>query len=280
MARLEAGDEAKARQLFASLTEAPNRKMQAYFYLGVIDARAGRYQDAVQWFDKITDGPTVFEAQVNSISALINLGQISEARNRLAEARKQFPREAMRLYLLEGELLTKNQDYASAFDLLSQALKEMPGQSELLYSRALVAEELGRMDVLESDLKAVLEKNPNDANALNALGFSLAERGERLDEAKSYIAKALEFKPADPAILDSYGWVSYRLGDKATALDYLRRAYKLFPDPEIGSHYGEVLWESGKQQEAKKVWQELLRKDPNHKNVKKVMSRYPQAFGQ
>lgn len=278
LVRLEAGQEAKARPLFEALAESPNRRMQAYFYLGLIEARKNHMEEALQWFDKVTEGPVAFDAQVSAVSTLITLGRTPEARRRLEEIRRQHPQEALRLYLLEGELLTKNKDYAEAFALLSKALEEMPGQTDLLYSRALVAEELGQMDVLEADLRAVLEKKPDDANALNALGFSLADRSERLEEAKRYIAKALELKPNDPAILDSYGWVSYRLGDNATALEYLRRAYNLFQDPEIGAHYGEVLWESGQQQEAKKIWQELARKSPEHKNVKSVRARYPEAF--
>lgn len=162
--------------------------------------------------------------------------------------------------------------------MLNRALEAMPGQVELLYTRALVAEELGKPEVLEADLRAVLEKKPDDPNALNALGFTLADRGERLDEAKRYIAKSLELKPDDPAILDSYGWVHYRLGDYPTALEYLRRAYGLLKNPEIGAHFGEVLWESGKREEAKKVWEECLRQDADDKDMKKVMARYPEAF--
>jgi Flp pilus assembly protein TadD len=134
------------------------------------------------------------------------------------------------------------------------------------------------LDVLEADLRAVLEKNPDDANALNALGFTLADRSLRLDEAKRLIARALELKPGDPAILDSYGWVLYRLGDNPGALDYLRRAYDAAKDPEMGAHLGEVLWESGKRQDAKKIWMESLRNGRDHKDIKKIMARYPEAF--
>jgi tetratricopeptide (TPR) repeat protein len=154
----------------------------------------------------------------------------------------------------------------------------MPGQMELLYSRALVAEQLDRIDVLEADLRTVLEKNPDDPNALNALGFTLADRTNRLDEAKQYLDKAIELKPDDPAILDSYGWLHYRLGNNAEALEYLQKAYDLVRDPEIGAHYGEVLWESGRRQEAKRVWKEVLRKDPNHDDIKRIKARYRDAF--
>lgn len=278
MVYMERGQEAKAKPLFERLVESTGRKAQAFFYLGLIEARKHRLQSAVEWFDKVEDGPMLLDAQVNAVTALIGLEQYDEARERLAESRKQFPQEAVRLYLMEAELLTKNKDYAGAFELLNRALEAMPGQVELLYTRALVAEELGKPEVLEADLRAVLEKKPDDPNALNALGFTLADRGERLDEAKRYIAKSLELKPDDPAILDSYGWVHYRLGDYPTALEYLRRAYGLLKNPEIGAHFGEVLWESGKREEAKKVWEECLRQDADDKDMKKVMARYPEAF--
>lgn len=278
MNKLDQGQDDMARRLFERLAESPNRRMQAYFYLGLIDARKGNFQGAMQWFDKVTEGPAVFDAQVNTVTALFNLGQLPEARRRLADLRKQYPQETLRLYLLEGELLNKTKDYAGAFELLSRALEESPGQPDLLYTRALVAEQIDRLDVLESDLRLLLEKNPDDPNALNALGFTLADHSQRLDEAKRYIARALELKPGDPAILDSYGWIHYRLGDYQTALEYLHRAFTSLQDPEIGAHLGEVLWESGNRQDAKKIWMESLHKDPDHKNMKKVMQRYPEAF--
>jgi len=278
MSQIDLGQDAKAQQLLERLVESPSHMMQSYFYLGLIEARKRHFQSAVQWFDKVGEGPMAFDAQVNAITALIFEGQTAEARQRLGEVRKQFPQQALRMYLVEAELLTKDKHFAEAFDLLSQALQEMPGQTELLYARALVAEDLNRADILEADLRAILEKEPDDANALNALGFALAERSERLEEAKRYIARALQLKPNEPAFLDSYGWVSYRMGDKATALEYLRRAYGLLKDPEIGTHLGEVLWESGKQNDAKAIWNELLRKYPDNDDIKKVMPRYPEAF--
>jgi tetratricopeptide (TPR) repeat protein len=277
--QMEAGHLDKAEQSLLRLSESSRWKMQSFFYLGLIEARRNHLPAALQWFDKVEDGPLAFDAQVNSVTAMINLGRLQDARRRLAQVRERFPNESLRLYLLEGELLTKNKDYAGAFDLLSQALEEMPGQTELLYTRALVAEQLNRIDVLESDLRAVLEKSPDDANALNALGFTLADRSERLDEAAKYLQRALELKPEDPAILDSYGWLRYRLKDYPTAVEYLRRAYNLVKDPEIGAHLGEALWESGEQKEARKIWLEALRKGgPKHEDIQKVKARYPQAF--
>lgn len=275
---METGQQERAKQEFLKLTEASKWQSQSYFYLGLIEARQGRLEDSLRWFDRITSGPLEFDARVNGITALINLGRLGEARQRLARVRKSFPNEALRLYLLEAELLSKNKDYEAAFDVLSEGLEELPGQSELLYSRALIAEQLDRFDVLEADLRAVLEKNPDDPNALNALGYTLADRGERLDEARKYLDRAMELKPGDPAIMDSYGWLQYRLGNNDEALVYLRKAYELVADPEIGAHFGEVLWESGKRQEAKRVWKEALKKDPDQEAVKRVRARYKDAF--
>jgi tetratricopeptide (TPR) repeat protein len=268
----------KAKKEFLGLASAPKWQSQAYFYLGMIGVKENKPQAAIQWFDRIADGPLEFDARVSSVTALISLGRLDEARLRVADLRGKFPKEALRLYLLEGELLTRSKNYRAAFDLLTRALDELPGQPELLYTRALTAEQLDRVDILEADLRAVLEKNPDDANALNALGYTLAERGERLEEARKYLARALELKPEDPAILDSFGWLQYRLGNFPEALKYLAQSHERIKDPEIAAHYGEVLWESGRRDEARKVWREGMKKDPQHPDIQRVKARYPEAF--
>jgi tetratricopeptide (TPR) repeat protein len=275
---MEMGQHERARKEFQKLTDVAKWQSQSYFYLGLIEAKRGRLDGALQWFDKITSGPLEFDARVNGITALINLGRLGEARQRLSQVRKSFPNEALRLYLLEAELLAKNKDYEAAFDLLSEALDELPGQMELLYSRALIAERLDRIEILEADLRTVLEKNPDDPNALNALGYTLADRTDRLEEAQKYLDRAIELKPADPAIMDSYGWLQYRLGNYGAALTYLRKAYDLVQDPEIAAHFGEVLWESGQRREAKKVWNKALKKDPKNEDMKEIKLRYREAF--
>jgi tetratricopeptide (TPR) repeat protein len=275
LALIDLGQLDAARREFARLATSEKWRVQAYFYLGLVDARKGRLSEAVGWFDRVTTGPTEFDARVNTITALISLGRLKDARTRLADVRKRFPNESVRLYLLEAELLSKNRDYEDAFNLLTEALEEMPGQTDLLYARALVAENLDRFEVLEADLRQVLAKNPDDPNALNALGYTLAERGERLDEAKGYLDRAIRLKPDDPAILDSYGWLQYRLGNYPKALEYLRRAYAKVQDPEIASHLVEVLMESGKRQEARKILREAWKKAPEHEDLQRVKARYP-----
>lgn len=275
----EAGNYTKATPLLLHLSEVPKWQSQACFYLGLIEARQGQLAHSVSWFDRVTSGTLEFEARVNAITALIGLGQPEPARDRLVRTRQSFPNEALRLYLLEAELLVKYKQHEAAFHVLTEALKEIPGPpSEILYSRALIAEQLNRMDTVESDLQAVLQKKPDDPNALNALGYTLASRTQRLEEAKGYIERALKIKPDDPAIMDSYGWVLYRQGNYKEALHYLYKAYRLFPDPEIGAHLGEVLWESGQHIEAQKIWKESMKKDPHHREIERVQLQYKEAF--
>ncbi|MDD2769861.1 MAG: tetratricopeptide repeat protein [Methylococcus sp.] len=278
LALMDLGQLDVARREFAGLANSEKWRVQAYFYLGLIEARKGKLNEAVGWFDRVTTGPIEFDARVNGITALISLGRLTEARTRLADVRKRFPNESVRLYLLEAELLTKNKDYEEAFALLTEALDDMPGQTDLLYARALVAENLGRFEAVEGDLRQVLEKNPDDPSALNALGYTLAERGERLDEAKGYLERAIRLKPDDPAILDSYGWLQYRLRNYTEAIDYLRRAYTQIQDPEIASHLGEVLLESGKRQEARKILRDAWKKAPEHEDMRRIKARYPDVL--
>lgn len=275
---LESGREDRAKVEFQRLTSDDKWRTQVYFYLGLIDARQGRLREALGWFDRVDSGPNEFDARVNAITALMSLGQWEEARIRLNDLRSHFPNEALRLYLLEGDLLVKRRDFKAAFDLLTKALHEMPGQTELLYSRALVAEQLDRLDILESDLRLVLKKQPDDANALNALGFTLADRNQRLDEAQELLEKALKQKPDDAAILDSWGWLQYRRGQLEEALKFLQRAYKLVDDPEIAAHLGEVLWEIGRKTEARRIWGEASKRAPDHDKLKRVRAKYREAF--
>lgn len=276
---LESNQLDKARASLMPLVKSAAWKDQACFYLGLADARQNRMQQALEWFDRVQSGSKLLDARVDAITALIKLGQAKEARQRLITLRKEFPDESLRLYLIEAELLSNGGDDNGAFDVLSQALEANPGKPELMYARALVAERLDRLEVVEADLRAVLEKSPDEPNALNALGFTLADRfPERLNEAKTLIVRANELKPGEPAILDSLGWVNYRLGNYSEALIYLQQAFTALTDPEIGAHLGEVLWESGRHKEAQKIWATVMKKAPGHVALKAVKQRYPEAF--
>jgi len=275
---MEEGQLNQAAREFQALAAVEKWQSQAHFYQGLIEARAGHLEAALGHFDRVTSGPIEFDARVNATTALINMGRMAEARQRLVGIRGKFPQEALRLYLLESELLVRNKELAEAFDLLTEALNEMPEQVELLYSRSLVAEQLDRIDVMETDLRAVLEKNPDDANALNALGYTLTDRTDRLDEARPLLERAMALKPRDPAIMDSYGWLLYRQGDLQGALDYLRPAYGMVRDAEIGGHLGEILWQLGQHTQARKLWRELWKKNPGHERLLRLREKYPDGF--
>ncbi|GAB6047883.1 proteolytic complex protein LbcA [Methyloparacoccus murrellii] len=275
----ELGQLDRARTEFQALSGDQRWQAQADFSLGLIDARQGHAERALRQFDRVGAGPLEFDARFNGISALISLGRHDEARQRLAAARQSYPHEKTRLYLIEAEMLAKDKHFSTATSLLGEALREQPGQPELLYARALLAEQAGQLDVMEADLRAVLQQKPDDAAALNALGFSLAEhRLDRLDEAEGYIRQALEKRPGDPAVLDSYGWVLYRKGKPREALAYLRKAYGLFADPEIAAHLGEVLWTLGRREEARRIWSEGYAKNPEQDDIRRVREKFPDGF--
>lgn len=275
---LKLNDEAAARKLFLELTNVPKWRDQAYFFLGRLEADSGQSEAAVAWFDRVPPGVLKIDAELGAVVQLAKLDRNTEANDRLNQLRAQFPDKAVRFYLIEAEILTNKKDYKGAFAVLGEALKLNSERAELLYSRALVAERMGRLDILEQDLKTVLSKNPDDVNALNALGYTLVDRTSRYEEAQGYLQRAIKLRPNDPVIIDSFGWLQFRLRNYDQALRYLRRAFAGDPDPEIAAHLGEVLWMSGRQIEAKDVWQKALQDEPTSEYLEKIQRRFPKAF--
>ncbi|TNF90856.1 MAG: tetratricopeptide repeat protein, partial [Gammaproteobacteria bacterium] len=177
-------------------------------------------------------------------------------------------------YITKGEMLRSARRYPQAMEVFNTALEIVPGNSDLLYARALVAEKLGRIDLLESDIRTILKTEPDNAHALNALGFTLADQTDRYEEAYGYLKRAIEIMPDDAAIIDSWGWVHYRLGHYEKAISLLRKALSRFDDAEISAHLGEVLWVSGQKEEARQVWQRALKKSPDDPVLQNVMQRF------
>lgn len=278
MALLQGRREESARAVLLPLAENSRWRSQASYYLGLLEVQRKRWDEAVEWFDAVEGGPLALEAQLNAVAALSTGNLDAEAVERLHQLRQRFPGEALRFYLMEAELLTRRDNHSGAFEVLSQALGELPGRHELLYTRALVAERIDRLDVLEADLTAILQDNPDDANALNALGYTLVDKTSRFHDAQRYLERALELKPEDPAILDSYGWLQYRLGNFESAIAYLRRAYDRTHDGEIAAHLGEVLWTNGRKEEARSIWRKAAQKEPDNEYIRRVRERFPEAF--
>ncbi len=268
----------KAKNLFLKLKEIPEWADQSYLYLGRIAKGQENYHESLEWFDRVSEGPLAAEASLNAVLVLGKLGRFQEADRRIEQLHRRFPDQAMRIDLIRVELLTQQKDYQQALVILNSALNKHPQQSELLYSRALVAERLNRLDILEADLGILLAKNPDDVNALNALGYTLVDKTSRLEEAQKYLDQAIKLKPDDPVIIDSYGWLQFKLGNHQKALEYLRRAFSENPDPEIGAHLGEVLWVSGHAREAKAVWRKAFVDDPHSDYLMNIKKRFPEAF--
>jgi tetratricopeptide (TPR) repeat protein len=243
-------------------------------YLGQIAENQKRPDEAVVWYAGVPPGEQYLTAQIRLAHVLSQQGKLDEARRHLQQATASSTRERVQLTLAEAQLLREAGRNADAFDVLDRSLREYPDQPDLLYESALIAEKLGRTDVLEKNLRRLIQIKPDHAHAYNALGYSLAERGERLDEAYSLIASALKLAPDDPFILDSMGWVLYRKGDLQAALSHLTRAFGLRPDPEIAAHLGEVLWMMGRRDDAAKTWRDAAKADPGNDVLSAAIKRF------
>jgi len=258
---------------FETLIEMGKRVQDAAFFLGRIEEMESRNQAAIGWYSKVKKGKYSFDAQVRTVRLLADDGELERAQALLQSIRSRMPERSVALYLLEGEILRNNAAPEKVVELYNAALEAHPEEIDLLYARALFSALQGRVDILEQDLRKILQREPNHADALNALGYTLADQTDRYQEALGYITQALKVNPDSPAILDSMGWVLYRLGNKEEALRYLRRAFSLLPDAEIAAHFGEVLWITGQKEEAQKVFQGALEKDPESTYLKRVMDR-------
>ncbi len=215
------------------------------------------------------------QAQTRRASLLARQGKLSEARQLLAQLPARNAEEQRSRLLAEVQLLREHRQWQTAYELLAAA---SANDVDLLYEQAMLAEKLNRLDDMEKLLRNVMQLDPSHHNAYNALGFSLADRNLRLDEAKQLIIKALTFVPDDPFITDSLGWVEFRLGNTSSALAYLQKAYKDRTDPEIAAHLGEVLWHLQRTDDARKVWREALDLAPNNETLQETLQRLKPAL--
>jgi tetratricopeptide (TPR) repeat protein len=246
------------------------------YLLGQIAEEQKQWPQAMQWYEGIGEGEHELAARMRIANALAKQGRLDEARSFLKRVAADNPGDQAQFTVAEAQLLREANRNQDAFQLLSEALQKEPEQPELLYDYALTAEKLERFDLLESNLRKLIDVRPDHAHAYNALGYSLAERNTRLPEARKLIERALELAPDDFFIQDSLGWVLYREGDLKGAAEQLRRAYGGRPDAEIGAHLGEVLWVMGERDEANRVWQESLKASPENETLQKTIKRLKQ----
>jgi Flp pilus assembly protein TadD len=230
---------------------------------------------AGRWLDKVGPGDprTHFTAQLRKAHLLGKQGDLDGARRMLDALPAAAPAEQAQVVLAKAQVLRDAGKVEDAYQVLEQGAQRFPANPDLLYDFALMAEKAGRMEVMEQALRKVMEQAPDNHHAYNALGYSLAERNVRLDEALALIEKAHQMAPGDPFIMDSMGWVHFRLGNLDKAEDFLRRAYALRNDAEIAVHLGEVLWHQGRQADARKLWREARAKDPKNDTLKSTLAR-------
>ncbi len=242
-------------------------------HLGQANEDRSRHDQALKWYGEITHGTHFIAAQARYAGVLAKQGKLAEGRTHLQKLQPADNTQRQQLIQAEGNLLREASEFQEAFDLLGKALAQSPDSIDLLYDQAMISEKINRVDVLETNLRRVIKLQPDHAHAYNALGYTFADRNERLDEARKLIETALKYAPNDAYIIDSMGWVLFRLGQTKAAVEQLRRAYSMRPDAEVGAHLGEVLWVDGQRDEARKVWGDMLKDHPKNDVLQNTIKR-------
>jgi tetratricopeptide (TPR) repeat protein len=256
----------------------PDAQEKAFYQAQSAEA-LGFDQEAIAFYGQVTSGEQALAAAIRRAELMAQLGDRAAARRVLAELRQQPGNLAVEeSWLAEARILRQAGELDEAFRVLETAVTEMPQSVPILYTRALLAAELGWVDVAEQDLRVVIARQPENAAALNALGYTLADQTERYEEAEALIRQAYILQPHEPSIIDSMGWIAYRQGRIEEAADFLRRAWKLDQNPEIAAHLGEVLWVSGKQEEAVSVWREAQAIDNDNPVLLETLERLQIVF--
>ncbi len=268
----------KAEQQFRQLLQLDNRTDEANYYLGTIQEDRGDFSGALEYYARVSSEGANLGAPARVARLKAEHEGIDSMRAYLDTLRGKEPELETPLDLLEIEVLMELKALDEAMTTVNAGLRRDPDDINLLYARAMVAEKQGNLEKLEEDLNRILELDPENAAALNALGYTLADRTDRYQEALELISKAIALKPDDPAITDSLGWVQYRLGNYEEALRLLRQAFDQFPDHEVAAHLGEVLWVTGNEPEARRVWLEALQRTPDSELLQRVMQRFQVHF--
>ncbi|MBD3743401.1 MAG: tetratricopeptide repeat protein, partial [Stenotrophomonas sp.] len=275
---LDANDLSTAERELRALHKVPGRADVAAYYLGRLFEQRGDAKAARDWYGRARQGEVRLDALIRIATMDARQGRLDQARAHLAKARAQTDatEEQVRLFLAETDLVKQSGQPAVALGVLDEALRIHPGEPDLLYTRALLADQLDRFEEAEANLRTILAQDPDHPEALNALGYTLAQRNIRLDEAFELVDKALKLSPDNPTILDSMGWVLFRQGKLAEAEGYLRRAYARDRDGEIAAHLAEVVAALGRRDEALQLIGEALARDPGRRELLDLQQRLQQ----
>jgi tetratricopeptide (TPR) repeat protein len=269
----EIGDPVAARAYLRRAIAQNQRVDEAYYYLGRIAEEDHDSEDAIANYMQVGDGQEYLAANSRIGQLLVQAGQLDRSRAWFDEQREEYPQLRDQLYSIEADILTRAGATKDAMQLLNQSVAEAPDSASLRYARAMLSEQQDDLVLMEKDLRIILAADPNNTTALNALGYTLADRTTRYTEALELVSRALELQPNEPAIMDSMGWVLFRTGRYDESVQYLSRAYANFPDPEVAAHLGEALWVKGDKDAAMAVWQGALLRDPNHPTLRGTLDR-------
>ena len=271
LTRMERYDDARGH--FAQLYRWPAWRDGAWYFTGLIDQSLEDFDRAQRAYRKVRGGRYYVSARIRMAEIMTDTGQLRWARRHLAATPRYVESDDVRLYRAESAVLLRVDRPLDAMSVLDDALEAYPEHADLLYARAMVAEQVDRLDILEQDLRSIIAREPDHAEALNALGYTLADRTDRLQEALELVERALALEPDQFHIIDSMGWVLYRLGRHAEAVEYLRRSYELDQDPVVAAHLGEVLWVLGHPDEAREIWDAALEDAPDNEVLLETMER-------
>ncbi|KAF1012702.1 MAG: tetratricopeptide repeat protein [Burkholderia sp.] len=248
---------------------------QAYVGIAQISVEQNNDAQASQWLDKVAPAsPHYIPAQVMRAQILAKQGKVDDARKVLAGLQVNNPHDAVVIARTDASLLFSVKRDREATDRLAQAVEAFPDDPDVRYDYAIASEKIGQYTTMEQQLRMLMRAQPNDPQAYNALGYSLADRNQRLPEANALIEKASALVPKDAFVMDSVGWVKYRLGDNAAAEKFLTCAYNLQPNAEIGAHLGEVFWKSGQQEKARDAWRAAQKLEPGNDTLVNTLKRF------
>jgi len=271
MLSIEKKQRSAATDYFMRLLETGERVNTARYYLGLIAQEEKKIDKALHWYYQMKEGSNYLNAQARIALILAEQGNLDKAIKHLHQLPVDSLEDKINLIQMEAELLTDEKRYQQALEAYNRALELKQDDIEILYMRALLYEKMDKLNLLERDLRRVLSIAPENVGALNALGYSLADRTDRYQEAYELINKALSLSPTDYYILDSMGWVLYRMGNHVDAIAYLRKARSQNDDLEIAAHLGVVLCKTGEEQAAREVWKEAQKTFPNDEVLRKIV---------
>lgn len=246
---------------------------QAYLLMAQAADLRGKTGEALDWISRADPRREKLIPQSQRARLLVKQGRLQEARTAIRAIPEGEPRDAVLKYQAESQILRDTRNWKAAYEVLNEATQRFPDDSDLLYDQAMMAERLQRWDEMEALLKRVIALSPENPNAYNALGYSLADRAIRLEEARPLIERALSLRPGDPFITDSLGWLEYRLGNIETATRLLTQAWMARQDAEIAAHLGEVLWQQGQTDRAIEIWRHGLKIESGNETMQQVLKR-------